>query len=134
MQAASVNRIEELEEDHPWLQNLMSPFANRASMPMPEAVFDLDLSEAFGSIPDGIPGLSERLPKDLRRQGIHGLIIYLCQLGLLTQMKDEQLNMPDIYLSHRLQAGPQRRDQSGPQRGHQAGSTQHCPTRLPVSP
>lgn len=58
MQAASVNRIEELEEDHPWLQNLMSPFANRASVPMPEAVFDLDLSEAFGSISDGIPGLS----------------------------------------------------------------------------
>jgi hypothetical protein len=58
VQAASVNRIEELEEDHPWLQNLMSPFANRASEPMPEAVFDLDLSEAFGSIPDGIPGLS----------------------------------------------------------------------------
>lgn len=75
----------------------MSLSANRASVPMPEAVFDLDLSEAFGSIPDGIPGLSERLPKDLRRQGIHGLIIYLCQLGLLTQMKDEQLNMPDIY-------------------------------------
>ena len=75
----------------------MSPFANRASEPMPVAVFDLDLSEAFGSIPDGIPGLSERLPKDLRRQGIHGLIIYLCQLGLLTQMKDEQHNMPDIY-------------------------------------
>jgi hypothetical protein len=55
---------------------------------MPEAFFDLDLSEAFGSIPDGIPGHSERLPKDLRRQGIHGLIIYLCQLSLLTQMKD----------------------------------------------
>jgi hypothetical protein len=126
VQAASVNRIEELEEDHPWLQNLMSPFANSASVPMPEAVFDLDLSEAFGSIPDGIPGLSELLPKDLRRQGIHGLIIYLCQLGLLTQMKDERLNMPDIYLSHRLQAGPQRR--------HKAGSTHHCPTRLPVSP
>jgi hypothetical protein len=30
--------------------------------------------------------------------------------------------MPDVYLSHRLQAGPQR--------GHQAGSTQHCPARL----
>ena len=97
VQTASVNRIEELEEDHPWLQTLMSTSANRASVPMPEVVFDLDLSEAFGSIPDGIPGHSERLPKDLRRQGIHGLIIYLCQLGLLIQMKDEQLNMPDIY-------------------------------------
>ena len=64
---------------------------------MPEAVFDLVLSEAFESIPAGVPGLSERLPKDLRSQGVHGLITYLSQLGLLTQMKDERLNMPDIY-------------------------------------
>ena len=97
VQAASVNRIEELEEDYPWLPTIMKPFANRASVPMTEAVFDQDLSEAFKSIPAGVPGLSERLPNDLRSQGVHGLITYLCQLGLLTQMKDERLNMPDIY-------------------------------------
>ena len=97
VQAASVNRIEELEEDHPWLQTLMSPFQNRASVPMTEAVFDQELSEAFGLIPADVPGLLERLPKELRSQGVHGLITYLCQLGLLTQMKDERLNMPDIY-------------------------------------
>jgi len=97
VQAASVNRIEELEEDHPWLQALMSPFQNRASVPMPVAAFDRELSEAFKSIPTGVPGLSERLPNDLRRQGVHGLIDYLCQLGLLTQMKEQRLNMPDIY-------------------------------------
>ena len=94
---ASANRIEELEEDHPWIPIIMKPFANRASVPMTEAVFDQELSEAFGFIPAGVPGLSERLPKELRNQGVHGLITYLCQLGLLTQMKDEQLNMPDIY-------------------------------------
>ena len=75
----------------------MTPFVNRASVPMPEAVFDQELSEAFGLIPAGMPGLSERLPKELRSQGVHGLITYLCQLGLLSQMKDEQLIMPDIY-------------------------------------
>ena len=97
VQAASVNRIEELEEDHPWLPTIMSPFQNRASVPMSEAGFDRELSEAFKSIPAGVLGLSERLPNDLRSQGVHGLITYLCQLGLLTQMKDERLNMPDIY-------------------------------------
>jgi hypothetical protein len=97
VQAASVNRIEELEEDYPWLSELMSPFANSASVPMPEAVFDRELTNAFELIPDGVPGLTERLPKELRSQGVHGLITYLCQLGLLTQMKDERLNMPDIY-------------------------------------
>jgi len=64
---------------------------------MPEAVFDRELTNAFELIPDGVPGLTERLPKELRSQGVHGLITYLCQLGLLTQMKDERLNMPDIY-------------------------------------
>jgi hypothetical protein len=97
VQAASVYRIEELEEDYPWLPTIMKPFANRASVPMTEAVFDQELSEAFGLIPAGVLGLSERLPKELRSQGVHGLITYLCQLGLLTQMKDERLNMPDIY-------------------------------------
>ena len=97
VQAASVNRIEELEEDYPWLPTIMKPFANRASVPMTEAVFDQELSEAFGLIPADVPGLLERLPKELRSQGVHGLITYLCQLGLLTQMKDERLNMPDIY-------------------------------------
>ena len=97
VQAASVNRIEELEEDHPWLSELMRPFASSASVPMPEAVFDRDLAKAFESIPAGVPGLLERLPRELRSQGVHGLITYLCQLGLFTQMKDERLNMPDIY-------------------------------------
>jgi hypothetical protein len=97
VQAASVNRIEELEEDYPWLPTIMKPFANRASVPMTEAVFDQELSEVFGLIPADVPGLLERLPKEFRSQGVHGLITYLCQLGLLTQMKDERLNMPDIY-------------------------------------
>jgi hypothetical protein len=97
VQAASANRIEELEEDHPWLQTLMQPFTNRASVPMTVAFFDQNLSAAFGSIPAGVPGLLERLPKELCSQGVHGIITYLCQLGLLTQMKDERLNMPDIY-------------------------------------
>ena len=97
VQAASVNRIEELEVDHPWLSELMRPFASSASVPMPEAVFDRDLAKAFESIPAGVPGLLERLPRELRSQGVHGLITYLCQLGLFTQMKDERLNMPDIY-------------------------------------
>jgi hypothetical protein len=97
VQAASVYRIEELGEDYPWLSELMRPFANSASVPMPEAVFDRDLVKAFESIPAGVPGLLERLPKELRSQGVHGLVTYLCQLGLFTQMKDERLNMPDIY-------------------------------------
>ena len=97
VQAASVNRIEELEEDHPWLQNLMSPFANSASVPMTVAVFSYDLRIIVEKIEYDDPGFFKRLPTELFNQGVHGLIIYLCQLGLLTQMKDERLNMPDIY-------------------------------------
>jgi hypothetical protein len=98
VQAASEIRISELEEDHPWLSELMKPFAEwRSLVPFIEEVFELVLNEAFGSIPEGIPGLAERLPRDLRNQGVHGLVVYMAQLGLLTPMQDHRLNMPDIY-------------------------------------
>jgi hypothetical protein len=98
VQAASEIRIAELEEDHPWLSELMKPFTERRSLvPFIEDVFDQVLNEAFGSIPEDVPGLAERLPKDLRNQGVYGLTTYLAQLGLLTPMQGHRLNMPDIY-------------------------------------
>ena len=66
-------------------------------VPFSEETFADVLNEAFGSIPEGVPGLAERLPKDLRNQGVYGLTTYLAQLGLLTPMQDHRLNMPDIY-------------------------------------
>ena len=98
VRAASEIRIAELEEDHPWLPALMHPFAERrALVPLTEDDFVLVLNEAFGDIPEAIPGLADRLPKDLRHQGVVGLITYLAQLGLLTPMQNHRLNMPDIY-------------------------------------
>ncbi len=98
VQAASAIRIDELEEDYPWLPELMKPFADRrALVPFIEEVFEHVLNETFGSIPEGVPGLAERLPKDLRNQGVYGLTTYLAQLGLLTPMQNHRLNMPDIY-------------------------------------
>ena len=98
VQAASAIRIAELEEDYPWLPALMKPFSDRRSLvPFIEDFFELVLNEAFGSIPQDVPGLAERLPKDLRNQGVYGLTTYLAQLGLLTPMQDHRLNMPDIY-------------------------------------
>jgi hypothetical protein len=98
VRAASDIRIDELEEDCPWLPTLMQPFSDRhALVPFIEEIFESVLIEAFGSIPDGVSGLSERLPNDLRNQGVHGLIAYMAQLGLLTPMQDHRLNMPDIY-------------------------------------
>lgn len=98
VQVASTRRIDELKEDHPWLPELMRPFSERRSLvPFIEEVFEHVLNDAFGSVPEGVPGLAERLPKDLRSQGIYGLTTYLAQLGLLTPMQDQRLNMPDIY-------------------------------------
>ena len=76
----------------------MQPFSDRhVLVPFIEEIFESVLIEAFGSIPDGVPGLSERLPKDLRNQGVYGLTTYMAQLGLLTPMQGHRLNMPDIY-------------------------------------
>lgn len=98
VQVASTMRINELKEDHPWLPELIKPFSERRSLvPFIEEVFEHVLNDAFGSVPEGVPGLADRLPRDLRNQGIYGLTTYLAQLGLLTPMQDHRLNMPDIY-------------------------------------
>lgn len=64
---------------------------------MGKEFFELVLNEAFGAIPQDVSGLAERLPKDLRNQGVYVLTTYLAQLGLLTPMQEHLLNMPDIY-------------------------------------
>jgi hypothetical protein len=94
--AASDNRIAELQEDYRWLPNLMEPFRG-SSVPLSEDTFAHVLNDTFGSIPEGVPHLAEGLPNELRHQGVVGLTTYLVQLGVLTQMQDHRLNMPDIY-------------------------------------
>ena len=89
VQAASRIRIDELAEDHPWIKDLMKPLQGLAVPCAPEQFED--------RIPDEVPGLLERLPERLSKQGFQGVMEYLEQLGLITFMLDGRINMPDLY-------------------------------------
>lgn len=96
VQVASEIRINELAEDHPWLRELMTPLSG-LSVPCTQEAIEERWHEKIGSVPDQVSGLSERLPDGLRKLGRMGLFIYLLQLGLIIFMRDERVNMPDLY-------------------------------------
>jgi hypothetical protein len=96
VQVASEIRINELAEDHPWLKELMTPLSG-LSVPCTEESIEARWHEEIGSVPDQVSGLSERLPDGLRKLGGMGVFIYLVQLGLITIMRDNRINMPDLY-------------------------------------
>jgi len=96
VQVASEVRINELAEDHPWLKELMTPLAG-LSVPCTEEDIYERWVEKIGYKSDGAFGLSESLPANLRNMGRIGIIAYLVHLGLITIMRDNRINMPDLY-------------------------------------
>ena len=96
VQAASQIRINELDEDHPWIRELMKPLKSLL-VPCTPDQFEDRWQTKFGQVPDKVPDLPERLPERLSKQGFQGVMNYLEQLGLITFMLDGRINMPDLY-------------------------------------
>lgn len=96
VQVASEIRIDELAEDHPWLKGLMTPLAG-LSVPCTEDAIYERWVEKVGCKSDRAFGLSESLPENLRDMGRMGVFVYLVHLGLITIMRDNRINMPDLY-------------------------------------
>lgn len=96
VQVASEVRIDELAEDHPWLKGLMTPLAGLSVPCTEEAIYERWV-EKIGYKSDGAFGLSESLPVNLRNMGRTGIFAYLVHLGLITIMRDNRINMPDLY-------------------------------------
>jgi hypothetical protein len=96
VQVASEIRIDELAEDHPWLKELMTPLAGLSVPCAEEAIYERWV-EKIGYKSDGAFGLSESLPESLRNIGRMGVFVYLVHLGLITIMRDNRINMPDLY-------------------------------------
>jgi hypothetical protein len=96
VQVASEIRINELAEDHPWLKGLMTPLAG-LSVPCTEDAIYERWVEKIGCKSDRAFGLSESLPENLRNMGRMGVFVYLVHLGLITIMRDNRINMPDLY-------------------------------------
>jgi hypothetical protein len=94
VQRASKHRIDEVQEEYPWLADVFKPLAGR-SVPIAFDEISLLWKQVF---PDG-PGMiiSRRLPPKHADQGWLGLRDDLVKLGIFTVMRDARINIPDLY-------------------------------------
>ena len=101
VQAASRVRVDEIAEDHPWVELAIRPLAEaRLSVPVtPEAVFEVwerrALIERLTSRRGG-PGTGPATPPRLDR-GFEGIVDDLVALGVFHRARDGRLQMPDVY-------------------------------------
>jgi hypothetical protein len=94
VQEASRQRIEEIQEDYPWIRAVMAPL-EKLSIP---ASFE-EIEERW--LRDGV---LERLEKmeDYQRpsrlaEGLDGLRRDLLMMGVFLTLEDARINMPDVY-------------------------------------
>jgi hypothetical protein len=94
IQAASGIRVSELEEDYPWISNVMAPLRG-LNLPREFSVFEARWQEHFPQGPTSIS--SSRLPAQHSEKGWQGIVEDLKRLGVMETKKDGRLDMPDLY-------------------------------------
>lgn len=98
VQEASKIRVRELAEDYPWITYLFAPLKG-LSVPCPfdDIKSEWEKHKIINQLKDGIENTSVRLPPIHIEQGEDGLLIDLLDLGLIEQLKDKRINLPDVY-------------------------------------
>ena len=98
VQEASRIRVRELEEDYPWIKTLFDPLSG-ITVPCP---FD-DIrvvwreKKVIDHLRRGIESATVRLPPIHIEDGEDGVLIDLLDLGLVEKLKDQRINLPDVY-------------------------------------
>lgn len=98
VQKASAIRVGELVEDYPWIDTLFKPLRG-LSVP---CQFD-DIKEVWQEknilavLLKDVENASVRLPPVHIEDREDGVLIDLLDLGLVEQMKDKRINLPDVY-------------------------------------
>ncbi len=94
VQKASEIRVAELAEDHPWVPALMEPLKG-LTVPCAFDVIEDRWRHRLGESPT--KDLFEKLPPAHYEEGWKGVRRDLESLGILETMKDERVNMADLY-------------------------------------
>jgi len=94
VQKASEIRVREFAEDYPWVPRLMEPLRG---MTVPCAFSDVENAwrQSFGE--RFTPNVGDRLPPDNPDGSWRGLRESLERLGIMERMRDDRINMPDLY-------------------------------------
>lgn len=98
VQQASKIRVREIQEDYPWVQNLLSPLSE-LSVPCPIA----DVKRIWKSqyilkkLSEKITSADVRLPPAHLSEGADGVLKDLANLGLIERLSRDRINIPDVY-------------------------------------
>ncbi len=98
VQSASAIRVNELAEDYPWVKDLMKPL-DGLTVPCEFQRIE-NLWESQGFLKDTLAGFDTGsiLPPPARlTEGWSGLRADLEELGIFERMRDQRVNMPDLY-------------------------------------
>uniref|UniRef100_A0A7C4RRR4 Uncharacterized protein n=1 Tax=Desulfatirhabdium butyrativorans TaxID=340467 RepID=A0A7C4RRR4_9BACT len=98
VQQASRIRVQEMQEDYPWVQNLLSPLA-ALSVPCPiEDVKRIWQSRnILQELSSKIASSNVRLPPAHFSEGADGVLKDLANLGLIERLSGGRINIPDVY-------------------------------------
>lgn len=98
VQAASKIRVRELEEDYPWIKTLFDPLSG---ITVPCQFNDICMiwqkAKVIDHLRRGIENAAVRLPPIHIDAGEEGVLVDLLELGLVEQLKDQRINLPDVY-------------------------------------
>lgn len=98
VQEASKIRVQEIEEDYPWIRTLFAPLEG---MSVPAEMADICErwrdAGALEALQQGIDADTVRLPPLHIDEGPDGVLHDLVALGLMERLKDGRINLPDVY-------------------------------------
>jgi hypothetical protein len=102
VQAASQIRVNEITgEDYPWVDLVMQPLRGRLTVPCPAK--DIEniwrREQTLRALRAGLQesGRAVKLPPQSLDDGAEGVLRDLEELGLIKQLKDLRIQMPDVY-------------------------------------
>jgi hypothetical protein len=101
VQRASQIRVTEIKEDYPWVQLVMAPLRGRLIVPCEAREFDTVWREenTLGTLEITLKSDTDAVklpPQNLDKQSA-GVLVDLASLGLVQQMEDRRIQMPDVY-------------------------------------
>jgi len=98
VQEASKIRVQELQEDYPWVQKLFEPLSG-ISVPCPfeEIKRIWERNKVLEELEKSIATAGVRLPPARIDNGPEGVLHDLIDLGLVELTSDRRVNLPDVY-------------------------------------
>jgi hypothetical protein len=98
VQEASKIRVQEIEEDYPWVQTLLKPLSGISVPCSFEEIKQIwEKREVLEELAKTIANAGVRLPPVHIALGARGVFEDLMNLGLVERISDERVNLPDVY-------------------------------------